>query len=329
MQAWNVAERRGGEAELIQTYAFRAMSTDITMAAEGRPERLRLGFREAARVIREGEARFTRFSARSELSALNAAAGAWHSVSPEMLEVLLQARTWAEQTGGLFNPAVLPALVASGYDRSFEQLASAENDLPPESAAPAVMDFQRLDIDPERLQVRLPRGMAIDLGGVAKGWIADQAARRLLGFADCCGVNAGGDMVLMGLPTGQSAWTVVLEDPRQPEADLARLQVPEGSLATSSVVKRRWQRNGRLRHHIIDPRTGQPAETVWLSVTAIMPSATGAEAFAKALLIGGPDLAAALADRHPELMYLAADRNGQLWGSKHSQEICHDAITLA
>lgn len=313
----------------MQTYAFRAMSTDIVLAAEGRPELLRLGFREAARVIREGEARFSRFSMRSELSSLNRASGSWQAVSEDMLDVLLQAQRWANETDGLFNPAVLPALNASGYDRSFELLGTPGSGPPPPGSVPPVMDFRVVEFDRERQRVRLPAGMQIDLGGVAKGWIAEQAARVLSGYSEGCGVNAGGDMVLVGLPAGQSAWPVALEDPRRPEADLALLRVPAGSLATSSVSKRQWRRNGRLQHHIIDPRTGEPAETVWLSVTAIMPSATGAEAFAKALLIGGPAASESLTAGHPELAFIAVDRHGRLWGSKHSQEICHDAIALA
>jgi thiamine biosynthesis lipoprotein len=84
-----------------------------------------------------------------------------------------------------------------------------------------------------------------------------------------------------------------------------------------------------MQHHLIDPRTGQPAETDWLSVTVIAPSATVAEVFAKALLIAGSRQAERIAARRSDLAFIAVDRTGQLWGSNNAKEFLDVATEYA
>ena len=128
-------------------------------------------------------------------------------------------------------------------------------------------------------------------------------------------------MFMVGLPAGENVWPVALEDPRDSDQTLAILRVGPGAVATSSIMKRRWQQGKRVRHHLIDPRSGAPAETDWLSVTVIAPHATTAEVFAKALLIGGSREAEGIAARYSDLAFIAADRVGQLWGSDNAKEL--------
>ena len=109
---------------------------------------------------------------------------------------------------------------------------------------------------------------------------------------------------MLGLPKDADGWSVGLEDPRQPDRDLTTLTLRSGSCATSSVTKRKWLQSGETMHHIIDPRTGEPAQSPWLSVTVLSPSATEAEAFAKACLIGGPQLAPELVATRTGMVYL-------------------------
>ncbi len=172
-----------------------------------------------------------------------------------------------------------------------------------------------LELDEDSERIFLPAGMEIDLGGIAKGWIAEQAAKILSQFAPACAVNAGGDMYLCGLPANQVGWEVSLEDPSNPEQDLALLRVGPGAVATSSITKRNWLLDGRLKHHLIDPRRGEPADTEWLSVTVIAPQAAAAEVFAKVLLIGGSDLAMELVPEDSEISFIAVDREKSLWAS--------------
>jgi len=132
-------------------------------------------------------------------------------------------------------------------------------------------------------------------------------------------VSAGGDMFLIGYPEGQDYWEIGLEDPRDPAQDAATLCAQEGAVATSSVVKRAWKQGEARRHHLIDPRTGEPADTPWLSVTVMAERAVEAETFAKAFLIAGAEEARILSEANPGLSALAIDRSGQVNKLDHEE----------
>src|SRR5512139_2570288 len=101
---------------------FRAMNSDIILAAEGSADSLTLGFKLTRDFIAASEARFTRFTDTSELARLNRSAGAWFQASPELFDVVLQACEFAEETKGLFDPTMLGALEAAGYDKSMDDI---------------------------------------------------------------------------------------------------------------------------------------------------------------------------------------------------------------
>ena len=300
---------------------FRAMNTDVVLAAEGEPHALRAGFEQARQYIEASEARFTRFAETGELAALNRATGEWTPVSAEMFELLREARAYVEATGGLFDPSILADLEHAGYDRSMDEIRRSGASAARAHASTARASIGELAFDAQRQAVRLPRGLRLDLGGIAKGWIAERAAQRLAGFTSACAVNAGGDMFMLGLPAGETSWAIEVEDPRDLRSTLAILDVGGGAVATSSVAKRRWRQGPRIMHHLIDPRTHRPAESDWLSVTVVAPHAATAEVFAKALLIAGSRGAEQLVARRKDIAYLAVDAKGQLGGSMEIREI--------
>ncbi len=304
---------------------FRAMNCDVVLAAEGEPEAVALGFAHVRGFIAASEARFTRFTDTSELAALNRAAGAWFQASPEMFDVVQQACAYAEETGGLFDPTMLMALEMAGYDRSMDEIRKRGAAPSRSSRQPRALraTFKAITLDEDYHSIHLPAGVRLDLGGIAKGWIAEQAALRLAGYARACVVNAGGDLFAVGVPSEGDGWPVGLEDPREPRVNLAILNVGPGAVATSAITKRRWQQGDRFQHHLIDPRVGQPAVTPWLSVTVVAPHAATAEVYAKALLIGGPDEATRLSTRRADLVFIAIGQQGQLWGSTGSKELLH------
>jgi thiamine biosynthesis lipoprotein len=176
--------------------------------------------------------------------------------------------------------------------------------------------------------VTLERGYRLDLGGIAKGWIAERAARILADHSYACGVNAGGDLFLCGLPAGETAWEIDLEDPRDPEKSLGVLRVAPGAVATSSIMKRRWRQGEQEQHHVIDPRTWRPAETPWLSVTVYATHAAEAEVWAKVLLIAGPLDAIGLLRNSPQTSraFIAVDSYGHLWSSQNREEVFNVGI---
>jgi thiamine biosynthesis lipoprotein len=299
----------------METVSFRAMNTDILLVAEGNDEQVAEGLEQVQQFIHASEARFSRFSEQSELSELNRSAGTWFKASPDLFSVVALSRRFFHLTRGLFDPSILPDLRRVGYDRSMDVLRE-------QGSTPLLetllenrrSSFSEIDLDDSNRMIHLPAGMAVDLGGIAKGWIAEQAAVLLSRFASTCAVNAGGDMFLVGTPGGQDQWPVELEDPLQPENVLTSFKVGPGAVATSTISKRTWKQGGIDRHHLIDPRTGEPAVTEWLSVTVVAQHAYEAEVFAKALLIGGPEESDEVGRNSGiQLFYLAVDHDKNIW----------------
>lgn len=275
---------------------FAAMGSRFNVWLEGEAESAEILQRVPA-WVEEYEAILSRFRPQSELSKLNARSGRWVETSEVLFQALQKARYAAQLTNGLCNPLVLPALMAAGYTHSFE---SGFSPSPPQHAAespedtffapPPVPAWTAIQVRQKRRLVKLPPQGKLDLGGTAKGWAAEQIANRLAAYGPCL-VDAGGDLVARGTPQNQAGWVVRIAEPG-PEADqppLAAVCVTDCAVATSGVDYRRWRQGKRARHHLIDPRTGQPAETDVLSATVIHPEAALAEGYAKALVLMGSE----------------------------------------
>ena len=299
------------------------MNTSVFLAVDGR-DRALAGMEAARAFIEDCERRFSRFLPDSELSQLNRATGVWCSISPDLMTLLVQSLEFYKETGGLFDPSVLPDLKRAGYDKSMDDLRALGPGPASASGRNPRPAFGEIGLDPAGGRVRLPPRMEIALGGIAKGWIVERAAQLLGAYAPACAVSAGGDMLFVGRPTDGTDWTVELEDPRSPDRTIARLHSGPGAVATSSISKRAWKQGGETRHHLIDPRTGEPVETDWLSVTVFAPEIAVAEVYAKSLLIGGEREASGLASRRPEIDFIVIDSGGGLFGSPRSKEHISD-----
>lgn len=229
----------------------------------------------------EWEAELSRFRPTSELSRLNAHTGEWVQVSPVLFEVIADAREAAEMTNGIFNPLILDALEATGYDHSFDgQTFASHQSL---SASKPVASWDSLQIDDDRQAVFLPAGIHIDLGGIAKGWAAQEAANRLSIYGPCL-VDAGGDLVAYGSPDDSGGWIVNVPNLDESD-DLFRLLLVDQAIATSGTDYRNWQRDNQTFHHLIDPRTGRPSESRIVRSTVVAPEAEQAVVWAKVSLM--------------------------------------------
>ena len=307
----------------MQTLEFKAMNTSVLLAAEG-DEWAIAGLQAARAFIEISEQRFSRFLPDSELSRLNRSAGQWCSVSEDLMELLTLSIRYFVDTNGLFDPSILPDLKRVGYDKSLDVLrAQALVDVTAQLHA-SRPNFREINLDTPGGRVHLPHGMELDFGGIAKGWIVEKASTLLSTYAPNCAVSAGGDICFVGSPLDGSNWRVELEDPQEPGRTIATLFVGQGAVVTSSITKRTWNQNGRVRHHLIDPRTGEPAITDWLSVTVIAQQITAAEVYAKALLIGGEIEASRLTARYPDLAFITVDSDSQISGSQIGKEYLSD-----
>lgn len=265
----------------LARHAFGAMGTEIEVLIVSDREEPEL-FQAAESEFERLESLFSRFRPDSELSSLNRAGR--QPVSPELLELLQLALAGREATGGRFDPTVHDAIVAAGYDRTFEEIGQAS------PASPAAPCGGEVLLDTRRGLAELGPGVHLDLGGIAKGYSADRVS-ALLSEQCSCLVNAGGDLAVHGLLDSEP-WPVAVARPDEPLTVL----LAEGALATSGTENRTWLQAGRPRHHLIDPRTGEPAETDLLHVTAAGTTAVDAEIWAKALLLAGEREAAAEAN---------------------------------
>lgn len=290
----------------------------------------------------EWEASLSRFRDNSELSALNRADGNPMRVSETLWQVLDAARRAANASDGLVVPTLLDAVQAAGYDRSFDSLTLNSSSFRAERResvsqdaseisrrdpstplisaqdAPRNGNWHNIELDEAKRTVCLPRGLRLDFGGVAKGWAADQAAHRLGEIAPAL-VDAGGDIALSGARMNDEAWTIGVADPFNPDSDLELLMVHRGGVATSGRDYRKWQRDGKWQHHIIDPRTGAPAETDVLSATVIAPTTQDAEVAAKAALILGSRAGLAWIEARENLAGLLVLEDGQVIHSSRLQ----------
>jgi thiamine biosynthesis lipoprotein len=224
----------------------------------------------------------SRFLPGSDLSRLNAAAGEWADADPRLLDALDAALDARAETGGRFDPTVLPALVAAGYDRSYEKLR-------PRMPTPLAgwRAGAAVEIDRPRGRARLEPGAAVDLGGIGKGFSAARALaamRRAWPLMPGAVVDLGGDLAIRGSAADGEAWRIAVADPRAPGSRVALLERTSGGVATSGRDGRRFGPEGRF-HHLIDPSTGAPAADGPLAVTVAARDAASAEAHATALAI--------------------------------------------
>jgi len=270
---------------------FRAMGTDVEVLALGADAdaMAELGAL-AADALEAREARWSRFRPESELCRLNAAGGAPVVVSTDTFALIARAVDAWRTTAGRYDPTVLAALEAAGYDRDFDAVAR--------SGAAAVDDgadvpgCAGVELDDLVSAVRLPADVTLDLGGIGKGFAADEVSAELLG-AGVRGVrgvlvNLGGDLRARGDAPAPHGWVVAVDDPLA-TGRTGLLAFAEGAVATSTRLRRAWSRGDRALHNLIDPRTGAPARSGLASVTVVAGDAWRAEVLAKAAFVAGRD----------------------------------------
>jgi len=255
------------------------------------------------------EQALSRFRPDSELSRVNRSNGATVTVSRTFMDVLQLGLEAAERTDGLVSPTLLQALEAAGYDRSFELVQTSFATIT--LGHSTTSDWRDIDSDVARSTVRLPPGVRIDLGGVAKGWVADEAARRLSEYGPAL-VDAGGDIAVCAHDSTSTPFPIGVASPVHPDENIDVVMLAQGGVATSGRDYRRWYRNGKLQHHIVDPRTSMPAITDVMTATAVAPNACEAEVAAKVAFILGSNAGLAWIEAHPNAAALLVLEDGSV-----------------
>lgn len=225
----------------------------------------------AEAIVRTAEASFSRFLPDSLLSQLNQQR---MSTDDELARLVTRAEELRDLSSGAFDVRVGPAVVAAGYDRSFEWLGGR----PAAASAPIAPPVELLSVEATGDQVRLAGPGSVDLGGIAKGWAIDRVAEAIesMGYQDYV-VDGGGDIRTGGRAAAGTAWPIGIGD------GLVAYLSGE-AVCTSSTQRRRWSGAGGTAHHIIDPTRGVPAASRITTATVIAADATMADALATAII---------------------------------------------
>jgi FAD:protein FMN transferase len=256
---------------------FACFGDDVSIvASDGELSRIRSRFEAWHRI-------FTRFDPMSELSLLNASRAPHVRVSPVMATFIAAALDAAHRTGGLVDPTLGAEIEHLGYRSDLGEPVALDRAQPRRAARPHP-DRRWLDVRLDGHTLTRPPGVKLDSGGIAKGLFADLAAGLLSG-ASSYAVDCAGDIAIGG--ADGLVRPVLVDDPFG-GGPLHELEVREGGVATSGIGRRSWiGPDGRPAHHLLDPSTGRPAHSGIVQATAVAPTATEAEALAKAALLSG------------------------------------------
>jgi thiamine biosynthesis lipoprotein len=269
----------------VNTTRWGALGTSVVVAVTD-PTAMQAAREAVAAEVTALDLACSRFRADSDLSRLNAAGGAPVVVSSLLAQAIRVALRAARLTAGDVDPTVGACMVANGYDRDYASL-------PPDSPAAAASSVRAggwggVLIDDGGL-VTLPPGTSLDLGATAKALGADRAAAAARAACGCgVLVSLGGDIATAGDPPALG-WPIRITDDHAAVDDAPGqdIVIRSGGLATSSTTVRRWRHGGREMRHIVDPRTGEPVDSPFRTISVAAASCVDANTATTAALVRG------------------------------------------
>lgn len=266
-----------------------ASEVHLVLTVDGRSGPVPGGTTALARMAEDELGRlerlWSRFLPDSDVTRLNRSEGEAVEVHPDTVTLLATMVEAARVTAGRYDPTLLPALVALGYgvSRTDPRLVT---ELPPAAVSGGCLPDVVIDVAAGTVAV--PREVALDPGGIGKGLAADLVVDRLCrAGATGASLAVGGDVAMAGQAPLGAGWRVAVEHPDADRGPVAVVVVDRGGVATSSTRSRRWHHAGRAVHHVLDPRTGEPAVTDLAAVTVFASRGWLAEAHATSALLAG------------------------------------------
>ncbi len=275
-----------------------ALNSDIFLSIRTPSERLAQRiFAELNEIIKTFEQNFSRFLPESQLTKLNLNAGKKFRASSELIELTRKAKQMAGESNGLYNPLTLPALQRAGYVGSWPKPDKFTKEL--NYSDRKITSIDKLEIGgnlqctPRRCTsgwIKIPANSALDFGGIGKGYLLDQLAEYVeKNNVDDFWFSLGGDIILSGNDEDRVGWEVEIADLNSDKPFTEKI-VTTGekiAIATSGIIKRKGIKNNQPWHHLIDPKTSQPAKTDILTATVVADTATEADIWAKSVVILG------------------------------------------
>lgn len=287
-----------------------ALEVTVDAASE---EEARAVFSSVEKELKRIEEQMSEWLETSPVSAVNRAAGQRPvKVPKELFNVVSAAVKVSELSGGAFDITWASMRGLWDFRPGHEKVPSPEE----VKARLRLVDYRDIVLDPVKSTVFLKRkGMAIGLGAIAKGYAVDKAMELVLksGVTNAI-IKAGGDMRVQG-STGEGAgWEVGIQDPRDRRRLMARLTLSNVSISTSGDYERFFVKDGRLYHHIMDPRTGYPAQAS-RSVTVIGPDTMTTDSLSTAIFVLGPEKGMELVEKLPGIEAVIVDSSGAVSSS--------------
>ncbi len=275
------------DATTMHERAGLQLGTFIQLRAAGRkaPAALDAAMAEIDRL----EALFSYNLAGSDVGRLNAAAGSGRvSVDPQTMAVLAAARQMAELSDGSFDPTIGPLVDIWGFRPYSEQ--QTVPDAADIAAILDLVDYRKLVLYPESNEAELlSPGMSVDLGSIAKGYVVDRVAQILCdGGVVSAVLDIGGNIYALGLNQEGTSWRVGLQHPRQTDQLLGVIPLTDHSVATSGDYQRYFEAGGERYHHLLDPKTGYPADGI-VSISIVAATGMQADAVSTAAFVLGPE----------------------------------------
>ncbi len=261
--------------------------TGLSLVSSAPQEEIKELFKELWKSIFLFERQFSRFLPGSELSVFNRNAGTKQFITEEFRSILVTAYELATETEGLYNPFILPALQKSGYKHS--RVPGYEHDEIDDHSNKSVVSIDRLEIGDD--WARIPYGTAIDLGGCGKGYLADKVKSSLPETITGYWLSLGGDIAVGGHDDHDLPWNIQIQSADAQEKNIGTIStMNDCGIATSGTLVHKGKRAGKAWHHLIDPRTCQPAETDIRLATVCDKSSVRADVLASCVVILGSKL---------------------------------------
>ena len=258
-------------------------------------------------MCQEYENRFSKTIEGSELYKLNhrSADETTFTVSDDMAAMISEGLHYSEVSHGAYDLTIEPLSSLWNFT-SDEHVIPAEDDI---TAAAERVNWKNVKLDGNTLTFLSP-DTTIDLGSIAKGYIADELAKMCEGRCTGALLNFGGNVYVVGQKPDGSLFRVGVRDPKDTGSSLAVISMGQGTVVTSGVYERCFEKDGVFYHHILDPKMGLPAETDLTSATIVGQSSMDADAMATALIVMGREKALAFCEEHQvEAMFIDGEDN--------------------
>lgn len=261
--------------------------------------------------IRQVESRMSRNKKTSEIRKIAHAGNAGLKVSPGPCQVINRALDFGHLSGGLFDITIAPIVDLWGFGNN-----DVEPHLPSQGELNRILplvDYRKVNLR-ENCQVSTGPGQRIDLGGIAKGYAADEAAKVLkeAGVKSAL-INLGGNILVLGEKNNGQPWKFGIQDPLQPTgAMMGTIEIDSGALVTSGIYERYVETNGKKYHHILDPRTGYPVENNLAGVSITAPSGLDADVLSTVIFMLGIDKGCELLAKFPNTGAIFITKTGQI-----------------